>query len=175
MKKITYTLFFFMIFMGCFYVPVKADVLKVGVVDVQQVIKDCAAGKDTARKLKQKQDERSVDLNVRRLEIATLKKNVAALDAAADKEELEKKKEELAVKTRALRDSENRFGSQVRDLNTKQSTVIKNDVFRIIEQIGRKNGFTLIVEKSQILYSGGAVDITSQVIEEYDMEFQRIR
>lgn len=153
----------------------QADAMKIGIVDVQQVIRDCVAGKDTTRRLKQKQDERAADLGGKKSEIAALKKSIASLDPVVEKEDLDKKKAELAAKTKALKDADSRFGKQIRDINSKQSSNVRNDVIRIIEQVGRKNGFTLIVEKNQFLYSGGAVDITSQVIEEYDLEFQRTR
>lgn len=175
MKKVAWLLCF--VFLAGIWStkPVQAEGMKIGVVDVQQVIRECAAGKDTTRRLKQKQDERTSDLGVRKSEIAALKKSIAALDPVLEKEELDKKKAELNTKTKALKDIEARFGRQIRDINSKQSSSVRNDVLRIIEQVGRKNGFALIVEKNQALFSGGAADITSQVIEEYDLEFQRTR
>ncbi len=152
-----------------------ADGAKIGVVDVQRVIKECAAGKDATRRLKQKQEERSSDMENRKAEIAALKKSVAALDPVLEKETLDKKKAELAAKTKAMKDAESRFGGQIRDINSKQSSNVKNEVLRVIEQVGRKGGFSFIVDRNHLLYSGGAVDITGQVIEEYDMEYQRTR
>lgn len=153
----------------------QADGVKIGVVDVQRVIKECVAGKDATRRLKQKQNERASDMESRKSEIAALKKSIEELDPVLEKEARDKKKSELAGKTQAMKDAESRYSKQVRDINSNQSSNVKSEVLRIIEQVAKKSGFSFIIDKNHALYSGGAVDITGQVIEEYDMEYQRTR
>ena len=154
---------------------VQAADLRIGVVDVQRVIKESQAGRDATRKLRHKQDERSSDIQNRKAEIAVLQKSIESLDPVVDKEAREKKKAELAVKIEAMKDMDSRFNGQLRDINTKQSSSVKSDVLRVIDQVGRKGGFFLIIDKNDALFSAGASDVTSQVIEEYDMELQRDR
>ena len=45
---------------------------------------------------------------------------------------------------------------------------ILDDLREIVVGIGKKEGFTLILEKSRTLYVGTAVDITDKVIAAYD-------
>lgn len=152
-----------------------AEGIKIGVVDVQRVVKECVAGKDTTRRLKQKQDDRSSDMENRKAEIAALKKAIEELDPVLEKDVRDKKKSELAGKTQAMKDAESRYSGQLRDINSKQSSNVKSEVLRIIDQVGKKGGYSFIIDKNHALYSGGAVDITGQVIDEYDMEYQRTR
>ena len=44
------------------------------------------------------------------------------------------------------------------------------DVRKIVQKIGKDEGFTLIFEKRSIglMYNGGAIDITDKVIKAYD-------
>jgi outer membrane protein len=175
MKKIAWLLCLLVILGTWTINPVQADGLKIGVVDVQRVIKDCVAGKDATRRLKQKQNERASDMESRKAEIAALKKSIEELDPVLEKEARDKKKSELAGKTQAMKDAESRYSKQVRDINSNQSSNVKSEVLRIIEQVAKKGGFSFILDKNHALYSGGAVDITGQVIEEYDMEYQRTR
>jgi outer membrane protein len=155
--------------------PVRAEGVRIGVVDIQRVISECAAGKDVTKKLRQKQDERSSDLDSKKAEITALKKSIEALDPVLQKEELDKKKADLAAKTKVMKDTESKFNSQIRDLNNRQSSTVMSDILRIIDTVGKKGGFSVIIDKTHVFFSGGAVDVSGQVIEEYDMEFQRTR
>ncbi len=175
MKRISWLILFLAI-TWCFTAGnIYAEGLRIGVVDVQKVIRECVAGKDATRRLKLKQDERASDMGARKSEITALKKSIEELDPVLEKDIRDKKKTELASKTQAMKDAESKFSRQMREINSSQSSSVKSEVFRVIDQVAKRNGLSVVFDKGQVMYSGGASDITSQVIEEYDSEFQRTR
>ena len=59
---------------------------------------------------------------------------------------------------------------QIKELNNKLVNRIKKDVFDLIEEIGKKEGYLLIVEKREagVMYSPSAIDITDKLIPQYN-------
>jgi Skp family chaperone for outer membrane proteins len=63
------------------------------------------------------------------------------------------------------------MGDHQQDLRQKEGELtgdILKDLQQIVTDIGKSEKFTLIFERSQILYNDQAIDITSKVIETYN-------
>jgi len=60
----------------------------------------------------------------------------------------------------------------LKDLNLKLSDQIKGDVFQIVEEIGKREGYLLILERrvGGVVYAPNAIDITDRVIETYNKQ-----
>lgn len=170
LRRVAYTLAFLLLIgvMGAN----AADVAKIGVVDFQRILKESKAGKHAARLLRQKQDERSDNLKERREDIVKLQKYIEDTELTGDKSDRDQKKLELSIKLDDFKDADAAYGSRLKEINAKQTSKIHEDVTRLIEKIGKKGGYLLIVEKNDTLYSPGTIDITAKVIEQYDMEFK---
>ncbi len=57
------------------------------------------------------------------------------------------------------------------DLRAKENEMmadILKDLEGVVNEVGKSENFTIILERSQILYSDQAVDITTKVIEAYN-------
>jgi outer membrane protein len=52
--------------------------------------------------------------------------------------------------------------------NNEMMSEILKELEKIVNEVGRAEKFTLILERSQILYSDQGIDITSKVIETYN-------
>jgi outer membrane protein len=148
-------------------------VARIGVVDYQKVLKESLAGKEIARKMRQKQDEWTVSHEVKKLEIANLQKSIENPEINGEKNGLDARKRELARKLEAFKADEVKFYGVLKDINAQQGGLIREGIIQAIERVGKKGGFLLIVEKTDILYSPVSNDITRQVIDEYDSEYQR--
>ena len=48
---------------------------------------------------------------------------------------------------------------------------IRKEVLGIIEEIGKKEGYLLIIENIGVLYSPNTLDITDSIIEKYNTKF----
>ena len=142
--------------------------IKVGFIDIQRAITESNAGKRAKEKFQ---------AQVKKVEADLLK----------EKLELEKLKNDLDKKGPLLRDDERRnleaelhrrylnyqrnMSDQQQELRQREGEMTGNilrDLEKIVDELGKAEKFTLILERSQILYSDQAIDITNRVIEAYN-------
>ncbi len=148
-----------------------ADIAKIGVVNFQRILKESAAGMSVAKKLREKQDERSIALKEKQKEIVKLQKFIESIELVSEKEEREEKKLELNMKLEIFKELENRYSQELKVINTKYSDKIKSEVNDIIVEVGKKGGYLLIIEKEDALYSPDAVDITTKIVKQYNKKY----
>ena len=144
------------------------DRVKIGFIDVQRAINESQAGKRARDKFQ-----------------AQVKK--AETDLLKEKQELERLKSEFDKKSPLLKEDERRnmevdlqkrvvnyqraMGDQQQELKQKEGEMtgdILKELEKIVTEVGKAEKFTIILEKSQILYSDQATDITSKVIEAFN-------
>jgi outer membrane protein len=144
------------------------DRVKIGFIDVQRAISESVAGKRAREKFQ-----------------AQVKK--AEGDLLKEKNELERLKGELDKKGPLLKDDERRnlegdlqrrYVNYQRSMNDQQQELrqregqmtsdILKELEKIVNEVGKAEKFTLILERSQILYSDQGIDITNRVIEVYN-------
>lgn len=144
------------------------DRVKIGFIDVQRAISESQAGKRAKEKFQ-----------------AQIKK--AEGDLLKEKSELERLKADLDKKGPLLKDEERRnlevelqrrytnyqrgMTDQQQDLRQKESEMtadILKELEKIVNEVGKAEKFTLILERSQVLYSDQGIDITNRVIDAYN-------
>lgn len=142
--------------------------IKIGFIDIQRAITESQSGKRAKERFQ-----------------AHVKK--AETDLLKEKQELDRLKAELDKKGPLLKDEERRnleadlqrryvnyqrsMTDQQQELRQKETEMtgdILKELERIVNEIGKAEKFTLILERSQILYSDQAIDITNRVIEAYN-------
>ena len=142
--------------------------VKIGFIDVQRAISESQAGKRAKDKFQ-----------------AQVKK--AEADLLKEKTDLERLKGELDKKAPLLKEDEKRnlegdlqrryvnyqrsMADQQQELRQKEGEMtadILKELEKIVNEVGKAEKFTLILERSQILYSDQGVDITNKVIEVYN-------
>jgi len=144
------------------------DRVKIGFIDVQRAINESQAGKRARDRFQ-----------------AQVKK--AETDLLKEKQELERLKSELDKKSPLLKEDERRnveadlqkravnyqraMGDQQQELRQKEGEMtadILKELEKIVTEVGKADKFTIILERSQILYSDQATDITNKVIEVFN-------
>jgi outer membrane protein len=150
--------------------PAFNGVLKVAVINTEQILLESQAGKKAVAELKKVQDQKEAELNAKQEEIKSLQGKIDSgrLSLAQDKlADLEKQLEDRVISARRLQDDANR------DLNKRKDDVlggIDQRVMPVINQLGKEMGFTLIFRKfeSGLIYADEAIDITPMVIQRLD-------
>ena len=144
------------------------DRVKIGFIDVQRAINESQPGRIARDKFQ-----------------AQVKK--AETELLREKQELERLKSDFDKKSPLLKDDERRsmegdlqkrvvnyqraMGDLQQELKQKEGEMtgdILRDLEKIVTEVGKADKFTIILERSQILYSDQATDITSKVIEVYN-------
>ena len=141
---------------------------KIGFVDVQRAIAESASGKRAKERFQ-----------------AQVKK--AEGDLLKEKQELDRLKSDLDKKGQLMREDERRTmeadlqkrvvnyqrtaGDYQQDLRQKESEMM-NEILKelevIVNEVGKSEKFTVILERSQILFADPGIDITSKVIDLYN-------
>ncbi|HEX2260472.1 MAG TPA: OmpH family outer membrane protein [Candidatus Binatia bacterium] len=142
--------------------------IKIGFVDIQRAITESSAGKRAKDRFQ-----------------AQVKK--AEADLLKEKNELERLKSDLDKKGPLLKDEEKRnlegdlqrrfvnyqrgmqdLQQELRQKEGEMTTEILRELEKVVNEVGKAEKFTLILERTQILYTDQAIDITNRVIELYN-------
>lgn len=147
-----------------------ADGAKVAIVDLQRCMKESNEGKRVSDTILKEKEARQERYNKAQKELEELKKEIEkqnlmlSLDAKQNKQnEYDKKNRELGYLAEDLEDEQS-----ASEQNASQKLL--KDLYPIVETVAKQLAFDLVLEKSSsgIVYSSGAMEITDQVIKEYN-------
>ena len=147
--------------------------VRIGFVDVQRVIGESQAGKRAKDRFQ-----------------AQIKK--AEADVIKERSDLERLRADLDKKGPLLKDEERRnmeadfqkrsvnlqrtMGDYQQDLRQKENEMM-SDILKelegVVSDLGKSEKYTVILERSQILYSDQGTDITNKVIEAYNSRVKK--
>jgi outer membrane protein len=148
-----------------------AEVAKIGIVDFQRIIDTSNAGKRSAVEIKSQGKKMEQILKEKEAEVEELKKTLEQKALVMNEDALEEKERRLRIKTNDFKSLRKRYLETLKELNLKLSNRIKDDVFEIVEEIGKQGGYLLILEHrvGGVVYAPNSIDITDKVIEEYNV------
>lgn len=147
-----------------------AEVTKIGVLDFQRVIDTSNVGKRSAFKMKNQSKEMEQTLKNKDAELEEVRKFLEQKAMVLSRDAREEKQRELRIKGDDLEALKKRYVEELRETNTELSNKIKVEVFDIVDEIGKKDGYTLILERrtSGVVFATESMDITDKVIEAYN-------
>ena len=150
---------------------VYAENLKVGVIDTQKILALSSYGKAAKAEIQKKGEALTSDLKTRETEIAELKAKIEREGLVMSPEMREEKEREFRIKVGDYQAQEKKAKQEMAQLQMKLSGRIQEDVLEIVDGIGKKGGYTLILDKGTLMYAADAIDISDQVIEIYNKNF----
>ena len=145
-----------------------ADVAKIGVVDFQKVLDSSASGKAAKAQINKMGEQMKTDLQGKGSEIEDLKERLDKDAMVMSREKREEKDRNLRIKVNDFKSIQKRYRAQIQELEKKLVTNIQKDVVSIVAEIGKKDGYLLIVNKVGVLYSPDKIDITDKIIKIYN-------
>lgn len=144
--------------------------LKVAVVDFQRAINETKEGKQAEKSFQLEVEERKKKFEI-------LKGELDKMKAELEKNRLVMSEQELNTKGKAFQqkamEAEQTGANYEQELAKKKADALRGiltGLQSVVQDIGGKEKFDFIFEKSQggVLFATGAVDITEQVIKQYD-------
>ncbi len=149
-----------------------ADVAKIGICDLQRVLTVSEAGKAAKAEIDKQSKQIVNDLKQKETELKELKEKLDREKLVLSKEKRDEKEREFRIKVNDFKSLEKRYKSQFRDLDARLSQRIQTEVLKIVEEIGRKEGYLLIIGKREagVMYSPNTNDITDKVIKVYNTQ-----
>lgn len=150
-----------------------ADVAKIGVVNFQKIFETSDAGKKVKAELTKKGKELEADLQKQGAEIEELKKRIEREALVMSKENREEKEREFRIRVNDFKALQKRYEKDLQRAQKALLTRVKDDVFKVVAEIGKKEGFLLIIEKIGVLYAPSSIDITDRIIEKYNENYAK--
>ena len=171
MKKTIGFMIFTLLFICSATLPVfSADVAKIGIVDFQKVMSTSSAGKLVQKKLQAKGNEFSQKLQDMQKEIIELEQNLKREAMVLSQEKRNEKGRDYRIKVNDFNQAKKKLQFDLKSLETKEVNKMQKSVFEIVQKIGKKEGYLLIIEKKTagVIYHPGSIDITAKVISTYN-------
>ncbi len=143
-----------------------ADGAKIAVINLQTVLETSMIGKAAQEKLKAQRDKLEADLKQKGTELQELEKRLQRESMVMSKEAREEKERELRIKASDLQALQKKYRNDLQDLERDLMGELQKEISALVDEIGKKEGYTLIVSSIGVLYHQPAVDITRRLVEE---------
>ncbi|MCP4693610.1 MAG: OmpH family outer membrane protein [Desulfobacterales bacterium] len=172
MQKRIFTIFLMVAFFSTFFVGAThaADVAKIGIVDFMRLFEKSAAGKAATAEFNKQGKKREGDLKARAAEIEELKKRLERESLVMSKENREDKEREIKIKVYDFNALQKKYAQELRNLEKRIKKRIRDEIFVLVEKIGKEGGYLLIMEKHEagVIYFPNSLDITDDLIKRYN-------
>lgn len=153
-------------------VPVfAADVAKIGVVDIQKVLLASAAGKMAKADISKKARDMEAALNEKKNEIQKLQDTLERESLVMSKDKREEKEREIRIKVNDIKVLKGKFEQDLKVLENKVVQQIQKEFETLAKEIGREQGYLLIITNQTVIYAPNTIDITDELIQKYDAAF----
>ncbi len=171
MKKqtvfITTLIFIFGIALSAF----GADVAKIGILDFQRILNESSAGKMTRKNISEKGTGFQNRLKAEKEQLDEMKKAFEREALVLSPEKQAEKQREFRIRVNDFKKMQDNFGKEFKGLEIKLLNKIQGEVFKIANEIGKEEGFLVIIEKKAggVIYHPEQIDITEKVIKKYNL------
>jgi outer membrane protein len=138
---------------------------KIAYVDLQRTLNETPAGKKAKKKLEDDKTKKQAALKKKEKELTSFAAELDKQRAVLKPDVLRQREQELQQKYVALQE----LYMQLQQDLAKQEAQLVREIFAkagpVIEQIAKKDGYTLILEKNEsaVLFAADGMDITAQV------------
>jgi len=142
-----------------------ANVAKIGTIDLQRVFETSTAGKSVQAKLKKEKEQMEAELKSKGAEIEELGRRLERESMVMSKEMRDEKEREHRIKINDFKSLQQKFRGQLQSTERELMNQLKEDIEEIVNQIGKSEGYLLIINKIGVMYSPSSIDITDQLIQ----------
>ncbi len=142
----------------------QAAELKIGMVDFQQVVEKSKPGQQVEATLKKEGERMESELTKDKETLKALKEKLEREAMVMSREAREEKEIEFRVKARNLQEKEQRYRAEFVGKQRKEIDKLRKVVLEIAQEVGKKEGFTMVVSKVGVLYFDPSVDLTDKVV-----------
>jgi outer membrane protein len=143
-----------------------------GIVDLERVLKNSVPGKSAQADLKKQKDKMKTDLKQKGAEIEQLRRRLEREARVMSKEVRVEKEREARIKLNDFKRLQMRYRSDLQKLEKELIGQLKVDVFTLANEIGKKEGYLLIISKTVVLYSRESIDdLTGKIIKRLNKKY----
>ncbi len=147
-----------------------ANDLKIGFVDMQKAIQEVSAGKKAKKELEDEFNKKKKDLEKREADIKKMGEDFEKRSMAMNEEARMKKQAELQGEMRKYQELAGKSQMEIQKRERDLTQPIVTKLRSIIEEIAKKENYTVILEKSEnaVMFAKKEIDLTERIIKEHD-------
>ena len=142
--------------------------IKIGYIDIQRVISESQPGKRAKERFQAQVKKAEADVVKERQDLEKLRADIEKKGPLLKDEERRNLEADYQRRSVTLQRAMSDYQQDLQAKNNEMMSDILKELEQIVNEVGKADKFTLILERSQILYSDQGIDITSKVIETYN-------
>lgn len=144
--------------------------LKMGFIDMQKAIQETSAGKKAKKELETEFNKKKKELEKREADLKKMGEDFEKRSMAMNEEARLKKQQELQQEMGKYQQLVAKSQMEIQKRERDLTQPILNKLRSIIEDIAKKDNFTVILEKSEnsVMWAKKEIDLTDRVIKEHD-------
>ena len=147
-----------------------ADVAKIGVIDFQKVLETSTAGKLIQSELKKENEKMAADLQAKGTEIEKIGQRLERESMVMSKEMREEKEREQRIKVNDFKTLQKKYRAALQKLQVELMQQLQSDVTALTQEIGKKEGYLLIMDKRGVIYAPTSVDLSDKLIQQLNQK-----
>jgi outer membrane protein len=150
--------------------PTLAADFKIGIVDLQRALNESSSGRKAKDQFKGEFEKMQNGLKNEKDSLDRLKEDLDKKSAVLNDDQLKTKMEDFERRRRDLRRKLEDSDAELRKKDQELTGSILKDLAVVIQEIGEREGYTVILENSSssVLYGSKSIDITESVIKAFD-------
>ncbi|MGH7818035.1 MAG: OmpH family outer membrane protein [Candidatus Binatia bacterium] len=142
--------------------------VKIGFVDIQRVIAESQAGKRAKDRFQAQIKKAEADVQRERQDLERLKADLDKKGPLLKEEERRNMEADFQKRSVNLQRTMGDYQQDLRQKEGEMMSDILKELESVVSDLGKAEKFSIILERSQILYSDQGTDITNKVIEGYN-------
>lgn len=159
---------------GLIVAPAMALDQKIGYVDLQKALNLSAAGKAAKEKIKVKVQGYDSEVKQRQEELKKIKEDLEKQAMLLSEEARSSKERDYQQKVKDYQRFTKDIQETLQQTDADFTRKILETLLKVVQTVGKKEGYTLILEKteSSLVYADESIDITDKVIKDFDKQGQ---
>ena len=151
--------------------------IKVGFVDLLEVIQRSEAGKTAFEELSKEVMDIRKEAERQQQEVEAMRDELQKQSLVLSQEAKADKELEFKRKVRDFQDTYQSYQRQVKEKEEKYREPIITEIFELLQDYGKKNGYTMIMDKkgSGLTYIDESMEITEQIIVEFNKHWRSVK
>jgi len=133
--------------------------IKIGYVDLIRISNDSAAGKSSQAKLVDNKKKFQLQIDAKRKQLDKQRADIEAKLSSLSPQQREAKSKEFGKKVEELQKFGLNAEKQLQDMQQELSSNLLGKIEQAADNYGKKNGFTAIIVKRDLLYAASGVDV----------------
>ena len=150
-----------------------ADVAKIGILDAQRVLEISSAGKAAQARIKEEGTQRTEDLKKKAEEFKSLEQQLQREAMVMSQEKRDDKSRELKIRKVEIEDLQKKYSREMSQMQQELLSRIQADIVKLAQEIGKEDGYLLILTKENAVYYPSSIDVTDKLIESYNTKYAK--